>query len=143
MKNKIEIREFIEKIKKEAEEDCIVLNTSKNMLLSLGKCLYQDKNTMFLLVSTKDFNDIDYHYFSEIDLSKNVTLENEVKMVNDKYQEFVYNRLINMDYGDKDMIIKVYNYIADKAVGLINYHLEMVNENWNKWKANGFKPSEE
>ena len=62
---------------------------------------------------------------------------------NDKYQEFVYNRLINTDYGDKDMIIEVYNYIADKAVGLINYHLEMVNENWNKWKANGFKPSEE
>ena len=62
---------------------------------------------------------------------------------NDKYQEFVYNRLIDMDYGDKDMIIKVYNYIADKAVGLINYHLEMVNENWNKWKSNGFKPSEE
>ena len=88
MKNKIEIREFIEKIKKEAEEDCIVLSDSKNMLLSLGKCLYQDKNTMFLLVSTNDFNDVDYHYFSEIDLSKNVTLENEVKMVNDKYQEF-------------------------------------------------------
>ena len=55
---------------------------------------------------------------------------------NDKYQEFVYNRLIDMDYGDKDMIIKVYNYIADKAVGLINYHLEMVTENWKKWKDN-------
>lgn len=88
MKNNIEIKEIIEKIKKEDEEVCMVLNDNKNMLLSLGKSIYQNKDTMFLLVSTSNLNDVDYHYFTEINLSKDIVLEDEVEIISNKYQEF-------------------------------------------------------
>ena len=71
----------------------------------------------------------------ELDMSCFDTVVEEFAY-NDEYQEFIYNRLLNMEYGDKDMIMKVYNYIADKAIGEIQYHLEMVTENWKKWKDN-------
>ena len=63
---------------------------------------------------------------------------------NEEYQKFLNNRFMNMNLKalEKDTIMKVYNYIADKAVAELQYHLEMVTENWEKWKANGFKPSD-
>ena len=54
---------------------------------------------------------------------------------NDDYQEFLHNRFMELKYKDldKEFTLKVYNYIADKAVSLLNYNLEMVNKNWKKW----------
>lgn len=65
---------------------------------------------------------------------------------NDDYQEYINLRFKYMATSgtiDKEVLMKAYNYIADKAVSLLNYHLEMVSKNWEAWKANGFKPSEE
>ena len=58
------------------------------MIIKTCKSIYQNKDTMFLLVSTSNLNDVDYHYFTEINLSKDIVLEDEVEIISNKYQEF-------------------------------------------------------
>lgn len=71
----------------------------------------------------------------EIDLSIFDAVAEEFAY-NDDYQEFLHNRFMELKYTDldKEFTLKAYNYIADKAASLLQYHLEMVNENWKKWK---------
>lgn len=57
---------------------------------------------------------------------------------NEDYQKFIFHEFINTEYDNKETIAKVYNYISDKAISEINYHLEMVTNNWKAWKDNPY-----
>ena len=94
MKTKNELIQILNELRLSKEDKCITTENGQ-AILSLGVSEYNGVRSMYILVSTNDLEDMDYHY-----LDKTV-LENEFNDENTEsiyliYKEF-YGKYINLE----------------------------------------------